>query len=146
MEEHSVLLNTNHGAQSSRTKQCREAQGTITLLNDKQSAPGGADKSNGRFQHVSMALRAWGPLSIEFMTEPRRGLRLSRVCYMSGDPGSSPGQIMWNLWWTKWHWDRFSPSTTVSFPNHSISCSSLIIIHQSGLVQRPNSGRGTKWT
>jgi hypothetical protein len=18
-----------------------------------------------------------------------------------------PGQSMWNLWWTKWHWDRF---------------------------------------
>ena len=22
---------------------------------------------------------------------------------------------MWDLWWTKWHWDRFSPSTSV-FP------------------------------
>jgi hypothetical protein len=22
-------------------------------------------------------------------------------------PGSIPGQSMWNLWWTKWHWDRF---------------------------------------
>jgi hypothetical protein len=22
---------------------------------------------------------------------------------------------MWNLWWTKWHWDRFSPNTSV-FP------------------------------
>jgi hypothetical protein len=24
-----------------------------------------------------------------------------------GGPGSRPGQSMWNLWWTKWHWDRF---------------------------------------
>jgi hypothetical protein len=24
-----------------------------------------------------------------------------------GGPGSIPGQSMWDLWWTKWHWDRF---------------------------------------
>jgi hypothetical protein len=23
--------------------------------------------------------------------------------------GSIPGQSMWDLWWTKWHWDRFFP-------------------------------------
>jgi hypothetical protein len=22
-------------------------------------------------------------------------------------PGSIPSQSMWDLWWTKWHWDRF---------------------------------------
>jgi hypothetical protein len=22
-------------------------------------------------------------------------------------PGFAPGQYMWDLWWTKWHWDRF---------------------------------------
>jgi hypothetical protein len=26
----------------------------------------------------------------------------------------SPGHIMWDLWWTKWYWGRFSPSTSVS--------------------------------
>jgi hypothetical protein len=26
-----------------------------------------------------------------------------------GCPGSISGQSMWDLWWTKWHWDRFSP-------------------------------------
>jgi hypothetical protein len=26
-----------------------------------------------------------------------------------GGPGSIPGQSMWDLWWTKWHWDRFLP-------------------------------------
>ena len=26
-----------------------------------------------------------------------------------GSPGSITGQSMWDLWWTKWHWDRFSP-------------------------------------
>jgi hypothetical protein len=30
-----------------------------------------------------------------------------------GGPGSSPGQVMWDLWRTKWHWGRFSPSTSV---------------------------------
>jgi hypothetical protein len=24
-----------------------------------------------------------------------------------GGPGSIPGQSMWDLWWTKWQWDRF---------------------------------------
>jgi hypothetical protein len=24
-----------------------------------------------------------------------------------GGPDSRPGQSMWDLWWTKWHWDRF---------------------------------------
>jgi hypothetical protein len=24
-----------------------------------------------------------------------------------GGPGSCPGQSMWDLWWTEWHWDRF---------------------------------------
>jgi hypothetical protein len=24
-----------------------------------------------------------------------------------GGPGSMPGQCMSDLWWTKWHWDRF---------------------------------------
>jgi hypothetical protein len=30
-----------------------------------------------------------------------------------------PGQSIWDLWWTKWHWGWFSPSTSVSPPNHS---------------------------
>jgi hypothetical protein len=28
---------------------------------------------------------------------------------VSGGPGSIPGQSMWDLWWTKWHGDRFFP-------------------------------------
>jgi hypothetical protein len=27
-----------------------------------------------------------------------------------GGPGSYPGQSMWDLWWTKWHWGRLSLS------------------------------------
>jgi hypothetical protein len=40
----------------------------------------------------------------------------------SGDQGSSPGQVMWDLWWTKWHWGRFSRSTSVSSATHSTDC------------------------
>jgi hypothetical protein len=53
-----------------------------------------------------------------------------------GGPGSSPGQVMWDLWWTKWHWGRFSLSTSVPLANsHSTDYSTFIIIYHSGLVQ-----------
>jgi hypothetical protein len=35
---------------------------------------------------------------------------------------------MWDLWWTKQHWGKYSPSTSVSFAKHSTHCSTLIII------------------
>jgi hypothetical protein len=54
---------------------------------------------------------------------------------VAGFPCSSPGKVMWDLWWTKWHWGRFSQSTSVSLVNsHSTDCSTLIIYHP-GLVQ-----------
>jgi hypothetical protein len=36
----------------------------------------------------------------------RSGKPLASHC---GGPGSILGQFMWNLWWAKWHWDRFFP-------------------------------------
>ena len=24
-----------------------------------------------------------------------------------------PGQSMWDLWWTNWNWDRFSPVNSI---------------------------------
>jgi hypothetical protein len=42
---------------------------------------------------------------------------------------------MWDLWWTKWHWGRFSPTILVSSANsHSTAC--IIIIYHLGLVQQ----------
>jgi hypothetical protein len=32
-------------------------------------------------------------------TKPR-----DKPCHSTG--GSSPGQVMWDLWWTKWHWGQ----------------------------------------
>jgi hypothetical protein len=44
-------------------------------------------------------------------------------------------QVRWGFWWTKWHWGRFSPSTSVSPVNfHSTDYSTLIIYHPA-LVQ-----------
>jgi hypothetical protein len=51
-------------------------------------------------------------------------------------PRSISGQVMWDLWWTKWHWGRFSPSTSVSPANfHSTNCSTVTLIYHLGLVQ-----------
>jgi hypothetical protein len=51
-----------------------------------------------------------------------------------GGLGSIPGQVMWDLWWAKWHCGRFSPSPSVSPSNfHFIKC--FILIYHSGLVQ-----------
>jgi hypothetical protein len=48
----------------------------------------------------------------------------------------SPGQVMWYLWWTKWRWGKFSPSTS-DFPAnlHSTNCSTITIIYHLGLVK-----------
>jgi hypothetical protein len=43
---------------------------------------------------------------------------------------------MWDLWWTKWCWDMFSLSTSVSPANlHSADCSTITIIW--GWYNRP---------
>jgi hypothetical protein len=59
-----------------------------------------------------------------------------RSASQPGGPGSSPGQVMWHLWWTNWHWGKFSPSTSVSPANsHATDFSTFIIIYHLGLVQ-----------
>jgi hypothetical protein len=53
--------------------------------------------------------------------------------------------VMWDLWWTKWRWDRFSPSTSVSLANlHSTNFSTITITYHPGLVQSASSGRRTQ--
>jgi hypothetical protein len=52
---------------------------------------------------------------------------------------------MWDLWWKKWRWDRFSPSTSVSPANlHSTNSSTIAITYHPGLVQEASSGRSTQ--
>jgi hypothetical protein len=44
---------------------------------------------------------------------------------------------MWDLWWTKWPWDRFFPSASASpAKSQSTDCSTFIIIHHPGLVEK----------
>jgi hypothetical protein len=51
---------------------------------------------------------------------------------------------MWGLWWTKRHWGRFSPSTSVSPANHATNFSIIIITR--GWHNRPIDGRSAEWT
>jgi hypothetical protein len=50
-----------------------------------------------------------------------------------GRPGSCPGS-MCVLWWTKWHWGRFSPSTSVSPANHHSTNFSIPIMTRTGIM------------
>jgi hypothetical protein len=49
------------------------------------------------------------------------------------------------LWWTKRHWGRFPPSTSVSPANHHSTNFSIIIITR-GWHNRPTGGRSAEWT
>jgi hypothetical protein len=56
---------------------------------------------------------------------------ISRSASHRGGPGSRPGQSVWDLWWTKWHWDTFFneffgfPLSVSSFHQRSI----LLYLH-----------------
>jgi hypothetical protein len=50
-----------------------------------------------------------------------------------------------DLWWTKWRWGRFSPSTSVSTANLHSTKFSIIIITR-GRYSMPFSGRRAEWT
>jgi hypothetical protein len=69
-----------------------------------------------------------------------------------GGPGSIPGQSMWDLWWTKWHWDRFFPDyfgfpLSISFHRFSITRKRpkiiiiiiIIIFFITGLHKKPKA-------
>jgi hypothetical protein len=49
------------------------------------------------------------------------------------------------LWWTKWLWSRFSPSTSVSYANLYFTKFSMITISR-GRYHRPLSGQRAEWT
>jgi hypothetical protein len=78
----------------------------------------------------------------------------SRPCHSSsglwpashhGGPCSIPGQVMWDLWCIKGHWDSFSVSTLVPTAN-SRSTDGSTLIHQPGPHSRPASGRSGRRT
>jgi hypothetical protein len=53
---------------------------------------------------------------------------------------------VWDLWWTKWRWGRFSPSTSVSPANLHSTNFFIIIIITRGRYNRPFSGRRAEGT
>jgi hypothetical protein len=61
------------------------------------------------------------------------------------NPGSNPGQVMWDLWWTKWHWGMFLRvlrfPVPILIPPTAPHSSSIT----PGWYSRPNNGRRTKW-
>jgi hypothetical protein len=70
-----------------------------------------------------------------FINKPRHSLGGYSPASHRGVPGLRPSQVMWDLWWTKWHWGRFSPSTSVSPANSPSTNSNTLIINHPGLVQ-----------
>jgi hypothetical protein len=47
------------------------------------------------------------PININLNKGPRHCSGGYSPASHRGGPGSIPGRSMWDLWWTKWHWDRF---------------------------------------
>jgi hypothetical protein len=81
------------------------------------------------------------PAHITTQTQNKRTQRPSHISggysltSHGGGPDSSPGLVMWDLWWTEWLFGTFSSSTSVSTANlHSTSSTVTIICHL-GLYQ-----------
>ena len=49
------------------------------------------------------------PSALTFKLGPCHGADGQSPASHRGGPGSITGQSVWDLWWTKWHWDRFFP-------------------------------------
>jgi hypothetical protein len=75
--------------------------------------------------------------------------RLVRWLPTAAAPGSRPGLVKWDLWWIKWRWGRFSPSTSVSPANlHSTKLSIIIITRgrYNRAIQWPTCRVDPAWT
>jgi hypothetical protein len=68
--------------------------------------------------------------------------------FKRGSPGSSLGLVKLDLWWTKCHWGRFSPSTSVSLANLQSTKFSIIIIAGAGTIGQSVADlpSGPSWT
>jgi hypothetical protein len=47
------------------------------------------------------------PLPTQDNTNTEYGRAIAQAFSHCDGPGSIPGQVMWDLWWTKWHCGRF---------------------------------------
>jgi hypothetical protein len=57
-----------------------------------------------------------------------------------------PSKVMWYLYWTNWHWDRFPPSTSVYPANHHSTTKFSILIFTRGTYNRAIGGRSAEWS
>jgi hypothetical protein len=73
--------------------------------------------------------RQWKDIKNHRMASVASEIRNKRLPNMSLEAASIPGQVTWDLWWTKWHWGRSSPSTYVSPANSNSTNFSLFINH-----------------
>jgi hypothetical protein len=54
-------------------------------------------------------------------------LAIPQLRQLVGDLASFPVLVRWDLWWEKWHWGRFSLSTSVSSASYSFTDWSIYI-------------------
>jgi hypothetical protein len=60
---------------------------------------------------------------------------VSRPASHRGGPEQITGLVMWDFWWTKWHWCRFSLSSPISPADSHSSDFSIFIYHT--LIDNP---------
>jgi hypothetical protein len=94
-----------------------------------------ADKE-GQRQKMEIQMRGGNSVTLCSNLSGRKS-RYGRAI-AQGAPSSSSGQVMWNLCWTKWHWGRFSPSTSVSLTNFHPTDSYTVFF-----IYHLSSGAGT---
>jgi hypothetical protein len=86
------------------------------------------------FYNLFVCGRHWAAFSC-FQRSESNVRKTFRMCsFPLWQPGFTSVKSMWGLWWTKWHWGSFSPSTSDSPANHH-STSFSIIITTWGLAQ-----------
>jgi hypothetical protein len=56
---------------------------------------------------------------------------------LSGGPGSRPGQSMWDLWWTKWQWNRLLSESLFSLAVSFHRCPIFIRVSSGGWAMGP---------
>jgi hypothetical protein len=93
-----------------------------------------------RLVHLSIRMQS----TVTYEQRPCHGSGGYSPAFHRGGPGSIPAQSMWDLWWTKSHWDRFFSPSTSDFPCqfHSTAAplhekTEILIIFITGLHSKP---------
>jgi hypothetical protein len=112
---------TRYSTLSQDTAHCHKIQHTVTrcstLSQDTTHCQRHVDCSSGSYVCLSVCCDMSLFVCCFLATENESSMvwirslcpLLPRNTRGRGDTGSIPGQSMWDLWWTKRHWDRFFP-------------------------------------